>query len=116
MNFQVSTWSPWSSCSKSCGFGEIERKRSVTRGRSPRGSACPVLHQREPCNEFHCQVVVNIITRNAVSNEIMEGVQVDLRIGSTSLPRLNTNSNGQGQTSPRFIFDTFPLELFFFLG
>jgi len=98
---EVSTWSPWSSCSKSCGFGEIERKRSVTRGRSPRGSACPVLHQREPCNEFHCQVVVNIITRNAVSNEIMEGVQVDLRIGSTSLPRLNTNSNGQGQTSPR---------------
>ena len=114
MNFQVSTWSPWSSCSKSCGFGEIERKRSVTRGRSPRGSACPVLHQREPCNEFHCQVVVNIITRNAVSNGIMEDVQVDLRIGSTSLPRLNTNSNGQGQTSPRFIFDTFPLELFSF--
>ena len=113
MNFQVSTWSPWSSCSKSCGFGEIERKRRVTRSRSPRGSACPVLHQKEPCNEFHCQVVVNIITRNAVSNGIMEGVQVDLRIGSTSLPRLNTNSNGQGQTSPRFIFDTFTLELFF---
>jgi len=101
VNCEVSTWSPWSSCSKSCGFGEIERKRRVTRSRSPRGSACPVLHQREPCNEFHCQVVVNIITRNAVSNGIMEGVQVDLRIGSTSLPRLNTNSNGQGQTSPR---------------
>merc|ERR1711962_554235 len=101
VNCEVSTWSPWSSCSKSCGFGAIERKRSVTRSRSPRGSACPVLRQREPCNEFHCQVVVNIITRNAVSNEIMEGVQVDLSIGSTSLPRLNTNSNGQGQTSPR---------------
>ena len=58
-NMQVSSWSEWSSCSKSCHWGDPGQSR---RGRDivtqPRysGAACPVLDDTKSCNDFPCPI------------------------------------------------------------
>ena len=55
-NPQVSVWSKWSSCSKSCGGGESERARSVERKSGHGGIACPNLRMTRSCNDFDCPI------------------------------------------------------------
>jgi len=45
----VSSWSPWSSCSSSCGPGISTRERTVTRRENNGGISCPDLHQSKTC-------------------------------------------------------------------
>ena len=57
LNFaQVSSWTEWGSCSKSCGFGKSQRARTVTRNAKHSGNACPVLQETKTCNRFQCPV------------------------------------------------------------
>ena len=52
---QVSAWSPWSSCSASCGSaGTRQRQRVVTVPAAGTGAVCPVLVGEERCNTHAC--------------------------------------------------------------
>jgi len=54
---EVSSWDDWSQCSRSCGHGYQERKRTITRSPAPHGGKpCPLLHQMQPCNANACPV------------------------------------------------------------
>lgn len=53
---EVSTWSEWGACSKSCAGGKQERKRTVVRQRKFGGAKCPVLTQSRSCNVQNCPV------------------------------------------------------------
>ncbi|TSK28216.1 Thrombospondin type-1 domain-containing protein 7A [Bagarius yarrelli] len=51
----VSEFSPWSSCSKTCGIGLQYRVRSVLAPPLFGGSACPNLTEFETCHEEECE-------------------------------------------------------------
>ncbi|GJQ82557.1 hypothetical protein Trydic_g13012 [Trypoxylus dichotomus] len=46
---RVSEWSPWSSCSKSCGIGEMQRRREVIKHARRGGRLCPPLLETKWC-------------------------------------------------------------------
>ncbi|GLV44174.1 M-spondin [Carabus blaptoides fortunei] len=46
---RVSEWSPWSSCSKSCGIGEMQRRREVVKHARRGGKLCPPLVETKWC-------------------------------------------------------------------
>ena len=50
---QVSNWSPWSSCSASCGLGVRQRTRKVIAGSNDGGRDCPSLFQTKQCEANH---------------------------------------------------------------
>ena len=54
MDCQVSQWSSWTSCTKSCGVsGFTTRNRSITQQQSCNGKTCTDrLEQVKPCNVF----------------------------------------------------------------
>lgn len=52
---EVSAWSAWSACDKSCGGGTQKRTRTVTK-QADGGQACPVLEEIQPCNQQGCPV------------------------------------------------------------
>jgi Spondin-like TSP1 domain/Thrombospondin type 1 domain len=51
---QVSGWSGWSGCSKSCGTGTQSRSRYVTRYAENGGASCPSLSDTQYCNTQSC--------------------------------------------------------------
>merc|ERR1711871_1905754 len=52
---KLSEWSPWSTCSKECGVGEMERVRTVVRESSHGGEQChPELKQTHKCEKKKC--------------------------------------------------------------
>jgi|UniRef100_A0A6C0M157 hypothetical protein len=53
---KVSIWSPWSTCSKSCGSGTRYRTRTVTSSTTLDGASCPSLREEEPCNTQLCPI------------------------------------------------------------
>jgi len=53
---QVSTFSAWSQCTKSCGTGTQWRGRSVDRSSEYGGNACPKLTEKRDCNTGKCPV------------------------------------------------------------
>ena len=55
VNFKWEAWSPWSSCSASCGSGSAHRVRSCTEGRHG-GDVCPSASETEEreCNLKEC--------------------------------------------------------------
>nr|CAD7592668.1 unnamed protein product [Timema genevievae] len=46
---RVSEWSPWSTCSKSCGIGEMQRQRQVLKHARRGGKVCPPLVENKWC-------------------------------------------------------------------
>jgi hypothetical protein len=53
---QVSDWSNWGTCTKSCGGGLQERTRSIITPTRGAGIACPELKQTKDCNTDVCSV------------------------------------------------------------
>lgn len=51
---QVSPWSAWSGCSKTCGGGQRSRTRQVTTQPMHGGAACPALQETQACNTQPC--------------------------------------------------------------
>jgi len=46
---RVSDWSPWGQCSKSCGIGEMTRRREVIKHARRGGKVCPPLLETKWC-------------------------------------------------------------------
>jgi hypothetical protein len=53
---QVSEWSSWGDCTKTCGGGEKSRLRTVTRAKKLDGKVCPNLDESQPCNTLLCVI------------------------------------------------------------
>ncbi|XP_054728978.1 uncharacterized protein LOC129237986 isoform X2 [Anastrepha obliqua] len=51
---QVSDWTPWSECDKSCGTGVTLRTRKMMRAPQNGGKHCPSLTQKRSCQGFRC--------------------------------------------------------------
>ena len=51
---EVSPWGPWTECSKTCGDGSKNKKRSVTQEKAGTGSECLSLSEQEECNIAVC--------------------------------------------------------------
>lgn len=56
VNCEVSAWSDWSTCDKSCGGGSQTRTRTVTKQPLNGGNACPTLAESQPCNSQACPI------------------------------------------------------------
>jgi hypothetical protein len=63
VNCEVSAWTDWGACSKSCGSGEQTRTRTLTKQPANGGSACPVLSESQPCNTQSCSTSVPYISQ-----------------------------------------------------
>ena len=50
----MSTWKPWTQCSKSCAGGVQSRGRVILRRPSGGGDVCPALAESRSCNEQPC--------------------------------------------------------------
>ena len=53
---KVSTWSPWSQCTKQCGTGTRTRTRNVITQPANDGEPCPKLTEIQKCNSQPCPV------------------------------------------------------------
>lgn len=53
---EVSEWSSWTNCSKTCGTGQQTRTRTLTKQASFGGSNCPPLLETRDCNTQACPV------------------------------------------------------------
>lgn len=53
---QVSSWGKWTSCSKKCGGGTTNRKRTVITVNKFGGTSCPKVSESKACNTKHCPV------------------------------------------------------------
>ena len=53
---QVSDWSDWGTCDKTCGGGTTHRNRTVTHPSIAGGNACPNLIENKTCNTQPCSV------------------------------------------------------------
>jgi hypothetical protein len=56
---QVSAWTEWGMCSRTCGGGMQVRTRTVTQQPMNGGMACPALRESRPCNTEPCAMPVN---------------------------------------------------------
>ena len=54
VNCDVSKWSKWSSCDRSCGKGVQSRTRLIIQHPSPGGKRCPSLSQNRACLGNRC--------------------------------------------------------------
>ena len=54
VNCEVSKWSKWSSCDRSCGKGVQSRTRLIVQHPSPGGKRCPTLSQNRACLGNRC--------------------------------------------------------------
>ena len=52
----VSAWTPWGTCTKTCGGGSHRRTREVTSHARHGGFSCPSLEEEQDCNTEACAV------------------------------------------------------------
>merc|ERR1719247_2087661 len=53
-NCQVGPWQAWTSCSRACSGGVMQRARDVRKPTQNGGADCPALSQSKPCNTQPC--------------------------------------------------------------
>jgi len=53
---EVSRWSDWDTCSKSCGPGTKKRRRTVTTPKTGDGQKCPSLEEQTNCKIKECPI------------------------------------------------------------
>ncbi|BFZ01689.1 hypothetical protein BsWGS_04728 [Bradybaena similaris] len=72
---EVREWSEWSECSQSCGFGQLERTRSVSTYPQNGGSNCPLLRETSLCGSMrNCQwTPFTFLSPNATKRQLREG-------------------------------------------
>jgi hypothetical protein len=81
---KVSVWSPFSTCSQSCGSGRQFRTRYVTRLPIAGGAACPAaLYHERPCNQRECECDGHECEAKSVSVCDSENVDLQCPIGQT---------------------------------
>ena len=51
---EVTTWSPWSMCSKTCGSGIMHRFRVIVKKPKNGGKQCGNLEENKPCDAGFC--------------------------------------------------------------
>ena len=66
---EVSYWSAWSQCSKTCSFGGVQKRtRTVDAPRHGAGRPCPALTQERYCNAGRCPVRCTVSSWGAFSS------------------------------------------------
>eukprot|EP00798_Chlamydomonas_sp_ICE-L_P025730 gene25730-11389_t len=65
---EVSSWSAYSSCSRTCGGGTMSRSRDVTRNAANGGAGCPSLTESMACNTQGCPVSCEVSGWSAYSS------------------------------------------------
>jgi len=61
VNCVVSDWSPWSTCSATCGGGMQTQTRTITTPAVGTGTVCPILSQTRPCQTQPCSVSLDTL-------------------------------------------------------
>jgi len=56
INCEVTSWQPWTQCTRTCGVGTHGRHRTVLRHSERGGYVCPALFEREQCELSRCPV------------------------------------------------------------
>ena len=51
---EVTSWAPWSACSKTCGSGIMHRFRVIVRKPRNGGRSCGNLEENKPCDAGFC--------------------------------------------------------------
>lgn len=51
---EVTSWAPWSACSKTCGSGIMHRFRVIVRKPRNGGKSCENLEENKPCDAGFC--------------------------------------------------------------
>jgi len=54
INCEVSPWTSWGTCSKTCGGGQQTRTRTITKQPANGGTSCPTLSESQSCNTQVC--------------------------------------------------------------
>jgi hypothetical protein len=68
VNCEVSGWSSWSGCDKTCGGGTQTRSRSVTKQAANGGTSCPSLSESQSCNTQACPTTTSTTCNTAACN------------------------------------------------
>ena len=77
----VSGWASWGSCSKTCGVGERQNSRTVTKQPLHGGRHCPALILKESCNTQPCPLGIReVLTKTGESGNNESGVQAELEV------------------------------------
>lgn len=73
---EVTTWAPWSACSKTCGSGIMHRFRVIVRKPKNGGQSCGNLEENRPCDAGFCYGWLNVFRVTGNSNSFtMRGIR-----------------------------------------
>ena len=107
---QVSAWSLWSTCSKTCGSGTRYRTRTVTSSTILNGATCPTLREEEPCNTQACPINCTVSdwsdwstcskTCGGGTQSITRTIKTQPANGGTLCPALSENISCNTQACP----------------
>ena len=111
VNCEVSKWSDWSTCSKTCGGGIQTRSRTIIKQAANGGTACPIdLSENRICNNQGCPVNCEVSDWSdwgACSAECAGGTRTRTRTikipaanGGTACPVLTDTSTCNAQVCP----------------
>ena len=87
---QVSEWTVWSACSKTCGGGTHTRTRTITQLPSTDGLQCPDLEETHECNTQECPIDCQFTTEMSIwLCDVHTGTQVVTVTNTITQPALH---------------------------